>query len=580
MTTRAVLYARVSSDDRAKTGGENLADQLRLCREHAEQRGYQVEGELAEDDRGASGASFDLPQLSRALEMARAGQFDVLIVRELDRLSRDLAKQLIVEQELKRAGVAIEYVLYDFPDTPEGRLNKNLRAMLAEYEREKIKQRMTRGKLRKIRDGEAINHGHPPFGYQNVEVGGKATLAINEDEAATVRLIFRWYTEGDGEQGPMSMRALARKLSDLRIPTYNDLRKMQDCTKKTLKGRGQWERSAVGSILSNETYTGTWYYGRRSWDEDDWIAVDVPVIIDAATWEAAQERRSANKRDAKRNRKHDYLLAGRLRCGSCGRMMVGSPNYSYYKGQRTGMQLYYRCQAHARDYACEYRGISFRAEWADAIAWRWVRELLTKPKGLESSLRDYQAQREKLNQPLRERLDVIEGLLSETRAKLRRLMDLYINGEFDREDLTARKSSLENERDTLQERRAHIEGRLQDQLFSEERLQSILAFAETIGAGIEDADADCDKRREIVEALEVTGELYIKDGEKWMRLFGALGETASIVSSSTASIATAVASATRSTISMRRCSSRPMPSTSCATSYRASESKGLSAWAR
>jgi site-specific DNA recombinase len=171
--TRAVLYARVSGDDRGKTGGANLQDQLRLCNQHAEERGYAVVAELAEDDRGASGASFDLPQLSKALEMARAGSFDVLIVRELDRLSRDLAKQLIVEQELKRAGVSIEYVLYDFPDTPEGRLNKNLRAMLAEYEREKIKQRMGRGKMRKIHNGETINSGRPPFGYRNVEIDGR-----------------------------------------------------------------------------------------------------------------------------------------------------------------------------------------------------------------------------------------------------------------------------------------------------------------------------------------------------------------------------------------------------------------------
>lgn len=145
MTKRAVLYGRVSGDDKAKTGGENLRAQIDLCREYATKEGYTVVAELAEDDQGASGATFDLPQLSKAMDMARNGEYDVLIACELDRLSRDLAKQLIVEQELKRSGVTIEYALYDFPDTPEGRLNKNLRAMLAEYEREKIAQRMTRG---------------------------------------------------------------------------------------------------------------------------------------------------------------------------------------------------------------------------------------------------------------------------------------------------------------------------------------------------------------------------------------------------------------------------------------------------
>jgi DNA invertase Pin-like site-specific DNA recombinase len=49
--------------------------------------------ELAEDVQGASGASFELPKLNRVLDMAEAGEFDVLAVRELDRLSRNLAKQ-------------------------------------------------------------------------------------------------------------------------------------------------------------------------------------------------------------------------------------------------------------------------------------------------------------------------------------------------------------------------------------------------------------------------------------------------------------------------------------------------------
>ena len=140
MTKRAVLYARVSSDDRGKDG-RNLAGQLEMCREHAQSNGYQIVAELAEDDRGASGASLDLEKLNQAIEMARAGGFDILVVREIDRFARSLAKQLIIEQELAQAGVRIEYVLGEYPDTPEGSLMKNVKASVAEYERLKIIER-------------------------------------------------------------------------------------------------------------------------------------------------------------------------------------------------------------------------------------------------------------------------------------------------------------------------------------------------------------------------------------------------------------------------------------------------------
>ena len=47
---RAVLYARVSSDDTGKNG-RNLKGQLDMCREYAQENGQMIVAELAEDDR-------------------------------------------------------------------------------------------------------------------------------------------------------------------------------------------------------------------------------------------------------------------------------------------------------------------------------------------------------------------------------------------------------------------------------------------------------------------------------------------------------------------------------------------------
>jgi DNA invertase Pin-like site-specific DNA recombinase len=70
---RAVLYARVSSDD-TKKDGRNLAGQIEMCREYAQSKGWRVTAELSEDSRGASGAAWNLPMLDQALEMARASE--------------------------------------------------------------------------------------------------------------------------------------------------------------------------------------------------------------------------------------------------------------------------------------------------------------------------------------------------------------------------------------------------------------------------------------------------------------------------------------------------------------------------
>ena len=201
MAKRAVLYARVSGDDRHNEG-RNLVGQVAMCREYAQERGYEIVAELAEDDRGASGAAFELPRLNELRRLAEKQSYDVLVVREIDRLSRNLAKQLIVEEELNRAGVIIEYVIGEYADSPEGRLSKHIKATIAEYEREKIRERMTRGRLLKVAAGNVHVQGRPPYGYRVARVGGKETLEIVDEEAAVIRQIFAWYTVGDEEHGP------------------------------------------------------------------------------------------------------------------------------------------------------------------------------------------------------------------------------------------------------------------------------------------------------------------------------------------------------------------------------------------
>ena len=521
MAKRAVLYARVSGDDRSKTGGENVKDQLQICCEHAKKQGYQIIAELAEDDKGASGAKLHLPKLSEALEMARSGMFDVLVVRELDRLSRDLAKQLIVEQELKTAGVAIEYVLYDFPDTPEGRLNKNLRAMLAEYEREKIRQRMWRGMLRKIKNGDIINHERPPFGYRNVIVNDKRQLAIDEDEAQIVRLVFQLYLKGDDNQGPMTIRGIAKYLTDFNVLTYSDRRNKGDCTQKRVAKPGYWSHSSVASILSNEAYTGVWYYGHKRWEREDWIAMEVPVIIDKVTFEAAQQRRQKRKQGERASGKHNYLLSGRIVCGHCGRIMIGTPNTNK---TLDWFALYYRCQAvMARRYDCEMGYKIFRVDFLDHAVWEWIKSILSEDNNLEENLVVYRERQEEIHRPLIERLQVIKDLIHDNEAQLARLLDLYLVGNFPAELLEERKIRIEQALSGLREERQRIEPQLA-QVFDESNVSSILEFAQSIRAELSEANHDFQAKRRIVQLLNVTGRAVIEDGKKVVYFHCVLGD--------------------------------------------------------
>ena len=348
MTTRAVLYARVSGDDR-KNEGRNLKGQLQLCREYAHKKQWQVVDELAEDDRGASGVDVNLPELTKMLDMARNREFDVLVVREIDRLSRDIGKQYLIEGELKQANIRIAYVLGEYPNTPEGELQKAIKAAIASYERTKITERSVRGRRREAKRGSVMAHGRPPYGYKLEHKDNRYQLVINEEKARIVRMAYEWYTGLD----KMAIRGICHRLNDMGIPS---------------PGGKTWAASTLSRILTSETYAGVWHYGKQGSngynDPSHYIPIEVPAIVDRQTWEIAQKRKKTNKQQSARNTHRQYLLRSRAICGDCKRAMrlatTGKTSPRYYCCSRKYDALIPKPCNHNTHY---------RQEIVDKIAW-------------------------------------------------------------------------------------------------------------------------------------------------------------------------------------------------------------------
>ena len=518
---RAVLYARVSSDDRGKEG-RNLAGQLEMCRDFALDNGWQVIAELAEDDRGASGASFELPELNHARDMAQKGEFDVLVVREIDRLSRKLAKQLIVEEQLNRAGVEVVYVLASYENSPEGRLNKHIRATIAEYEREKIAERMVRGRRQVVKNGKIMLHGNkPPFGYRLSEDG--KNLVIHEEEAAVVRLVYTWYVEGDEKGRRLSTREISKRLTQMRVPTWADLRGM---FKK--RGKGEWSGRLVYRILQSETYAGHWHYGKRNTfggyhkpnAREWWLSFDVPAIVSEELWEKTKLQRKANVSVSKRNIKREYLLRGRVRCGLC---HTSVNCYATVPHERK-LYLYYKCNALMGNIAnvkCHLP--SFRVDVVDKLVWDWVKALLTQPGTLETGLAEYQESREQFIAPIRDRLLVLDDLWQDSKSQLDRVLDLYISGDIPRELLVDKKQQLETTLTSLEKERDDLNLNLETETITEKDIQQIREFALQIAEGLGPGNETFDDRRRVIELLDVGALMTVEDGQKFIDIWCFLG---------------------------------------------------------
>ncbi len=261
----------------------------------------------------ASGATLARPGLQAALAAAKTGQFDVLLVYRIDRLTRSIVGLMSIVEELDAAGVALRSATEPI-DTqgPVGRMLLQLLGIFAEFERGLLIDRITKGFERKAARGEWLG-GPGPYGYQ-LDSASK-TLTVEAGEAAVVRAIYARYTdERSGAPG------LAHWLNDT--------------GRRSRRGR-LWSTQTVLRVLRNPVYVGKIVHG-----EDLHEGKHEP-ILDEATFARAQLLLQAGSAEspAVRPNSSDYLLSGLLRCTACHGAYVGAGAHG-----RGGFYRYYVCR--------------------------------------------------------------------------------------------------------------------------------------------------------------------------------------------------------------------------------------------
>jgi DNA invertase Pin-like site-specific DNA recombinase len=149
---KAAIYVRVSTLD------QHAANQLPELHKYVADRGWEAHEYV---DRGVSGAKDSRPALNRLLADARRRRFDVIVVWSLDRLGRSLKHLVGLLDDLQAMGVGIISLREGLDwTTPSGRLQAQLLAMIAEFERARLRERVLAGLARARRDGKRL--GRPP----------------------------------------------------------------------------------------------------------------------------------------------------------------------------------------------------------------------------------------------------------------------------------------------------------------------------------------------------------------------------------------------------------------------------------
>jgi site-specific DNA recombinase len=324
----AALYARVST--RHQEQEATIESQIAQLMGYAQQQGYVIPTDYQFIDQAISGDQLARPGLDRLRDTAMTGELQMMLCLSPDRLARNLGIQHMVLGELRRCGVEVIFLNQpSLGDGPQEQLLLNIQGAFAEYERTVISDRMRRGRLHRLRQGQSVPWPAPyGYHYQAATTSHQSTWKIEQAKAAIVGQIFERYTE-DG----LSLTALANQLNAQSIPSP--------------QGK-QWSSTTLGRLLRQPAYQGTAYFSRSQADYsglglprrqgqgrlrfprylprpvDEWIGVPVPAIVSQTIWQAAQERLERNALLATRNnRTNTYLLRGLLVCDVCGRTLQG-----------------------------------------------------------------------------------------------------------------------------------------------------------------------------------------------------------------------------------------------------------------
>lgn len=275
---------------------------------------------------------------------AKRGKFDLIVTREVCRFARNTVDTLQLTRELRNFGVEVFFVSDNiWTMDGDGELRLSIMATMAQEESRKISERVLAGQKISRQNGVLYGSGNI-IGYDRDKVN--RTYVINEEQAATIRMVFTLYSQGYGE------KAIVNELSRL--------------GRKDEHGNVSWSCTKISRILRNATYMGYICYNKskvnnylekkriNNLDETSFVYVkgNFDPIVSEALWHECERIRKSRisslrlpdgetRRKGARTTKNLWVSKLRCRCGSSYRIFNwrklkdGTPVFGYQCNMRT-----------------------------------------------------------------------------------------------------------------------------------------------------------------------------------------------------------------------------------------------------
>ncbi|EOU1766206.1 recombinase family protein [Clostridium perfringens] len=454
------IYCRVSTEEQSENG-YSIDEQERLLEEWCKKMGYVIY--KCYSDRGISGKNIkDRPALKELLSDAKAGKFDMVISWKINRVSRKLEDVLKIVNLLEKNNITFKSYSEPFEtDTPAGRMQFQMMALIGEFERGTIAQNVKMGMIAKAKSGNwcggrVLGYDLVPNNSPEEEKKGKNKLEINEKEAEIVRFIFNEYSKGKG------YKAITNKMNKLGY--------------KTKKGNN-FSVGSIRDILTNPVYIGEIRYNvRQNWSEKRRRNINPnPIrvkgkheaIIDRELWDKVQLILESKKGKPSRIYDGEYPLTGILRCPKCGAGMVISRTTNTLADGTKKRIAYYCCGNWKNKGTSVCNSNTIRVDKANEYVFKKIEELVSNEAMIKAVVKNINKERKDKVKPAKRLLGDIDKELEKLDKRKRKIFEAYEDDILTKDEFQTRKNELNEKIRILEEEKKPLLNTISEEVSEE-----------------------------------------------------------------------------------------------------------------
>lgn len=261
---RVAIYARVSSNsvEQLNSLTSQISGLTRLTAANPTWLLVDTYIDIASSKTGSNRKEFN-----RMLEDCTANKVDIVLTKSISRFGRDSLEILSALEQLRETNTRVIFETEEIDtEKTDSRLMISIIESFAQAENESRSDNIKWGNKQRAANGTSKLYDRKCYGYTKDENG---KLAILDEEADVVKMIFDWYLQGD------SVGVIIKKLQQQNV--------------KTSTGKDKWSKRAIDEMLSNEKYTGNVILLKKTLNSERFLSKkNHPAIISEETFKAVQ----------------------------------------------------------------------------------------------------------------------------------------------------------------------------------------------------------------------------------------------------------------------------------------------------